>query len=350
MELIGLGADFMPINPIRFTELQWYRRYYEPGQFVIRVIPQRTDDKISWDGNIKYIYRNDRPETGVIQKIEYSVGDKRQIELSGFFLEQMLNEKIIYPTYYASGNRELEIRRMVETYKADLPLVTLGPVNGIGSTATWQNTGGNMADVIYENLQTEGISFRTDLDYVNNKILFYCYQGKDKTYTTGQVSNNPVVFKPSLGSIRSLDYLEDISDYKNCAIVAGQGEGDARIFAVVDHSGGDRRREIFCDQKSESQEGTDAEYIEALKQIGEEKLLKYLKLSNLEIDVTQHNQVYGVDYDLGDICQAIIPEIDRQMTGRIIEVYEHYVGGNRTIEVTLGDKILSKYDKLKGRI
>ena len=75
---------------IPYTSLTWSRRYHECGQFSM-VVPANVYDP-SW----AYIYADARPETGIVQKVEYSdtahtPDGVDTVTVSGFFLECILN-------------------------------------------------------------------------------------------------------------------------------------------------------------------------------------------------------------------------------------------------------------------
>ena len=75
---------------IPYTSLTWSRRYHECGSFQM-VVPADVYDP-SW----AYIYADARPETGVVQKVEYSdtahtPDGVDTVTVSGFFLECILN-------------------------------------------------------------------------------------------------------------------------------------------------------------------------------------------------------------------------------------------------------------------
>lgn len=75
---------------IPYTSLIWTRRYTKPGQFEM-VVPADIYDS-SW----AYICCDDRPETGIVQKVEFSDTAQTKdgidtVTVSGFFLEAVLN-------------------------------------------------------------------------------------------------------------------------------------------------------------------------------------------------------------------------------------------------------------------
>lgn len=106
MQLIALKNDYTICAILNPINVQWNRKYYECGDFSIQISSR------DYLNDMTYIYFDDRPETGIIQKVEYSeTVNGRFIQLSGFFLEKELDDKIINPTFYANGNCETKIKR-----------------------------------------------------------------------------------------------------------------------------------------------------------------------------------------------------------------------------------------------
>lgn len=92
LEVFALDARMNRISgTIPYTSLQWSRKYYEPGQFSMSVPANIFDSE--W----RYIYTADRPETGIVNKVEYDDSSLTPdgidtVTVSGFFLEHILND------------------------------------------------------------------------------------------------------------------------------------------------------------------------------------------------------------------------------------------------------------------
>ena len=90
LEIFALDKDFNRLTgSLPYRSLQWSRRYYEPGQFEVHV-PSSI-----YSPDWVYIYTEDRPETGIIQKREYTddsevPGGDDTIRLVGYFTERWL--------------------------------------------------------------------------------------------------------------------------------------------------------------------------------------------------------------------------------------------------------------------
>ena len=108
MQLLALDAGFQPVAYLPYLNLQWQREYYSPGKFSVQLAAENYDTRMA------YLYTPDRPEMGIIQKPELSETVKgRFVQLSGFFLERLLDDKVVYPTYYATGAMDAAVLQMI---------------------------------------------------------------------------------------------------------------------------------------------------------------------------------------------------------------------------------------------
>ena len=95
LEVFVLDADFKRLTgSIPYDSLVWRRRYYGVGEFQMQV--RSSLYSTDW----AYVYCEDRPETGIIQKVEYddtTEGPRNgedTVIISGFFLEEVLNRLV----------------------------------------------------------------------------------------------------------------------------------------------------------------------------------------------------------------------------------------------------------------
>lgn len=343
MQLLSLDKEFRPISYLHPVNLQWNREYYQAGDFSVQILAQ------DYLPDMYYLYTPERPEMGIIQKVELSSTIKgRFIQLSGFFLEAILNDKIVYPTYYASGPIDTAVSQMISTYKGDIPLLKVAPSEGKGTVTSWQETGGMLGDVAYTQLQTQQMSARCSYDYQSNKITFFTWQGFDRTQD--QSVNNFVVFSDGFRNLASVKASLDSSNYKNYAVVGGQGEGTERKIAYADLSEGSYKRQVFVDAKNErwdEEKQTESQYLEGLRQKGFEKLLDYQNTQNIEVDVTNQTFQYLEDFDLGDKVDVIVKELGLSMQARIVSVHEVFKQNTHTVTIELGDKVMSLLQKAR---
>lgn len=325
-------------NPfiVPYINLTWVRRYYGYGEFALEM------DVNSYNPNAAYIYSPDRPEVGVIQSVKIThQREESRVLLSGYFIEVILDDKIIFPVYNGSGNIETIARDMFNKYKRDLP-ITLGAVSGIGSNVVLQETGAMLGTRLFELLETQQISLRVNYDRRNNALTFNVYQGLDRTST--QDVNQPIVFSTQLGNISELTYLNDISNEKNYAIIGGEGEGADRVYTDYNATGGGYQKQLFVDARDlRSDDLTNPQYIQTLKQRGQEKLLDYQIIEDVEITIDPfiEGRQYMIDFDLGDRVDVVIrlgEALNVAYTARITEVVEVIKENDWQVDISIGDK------------
>lgn len=343
MELLTLDANFNPVAYLQYINLQWNREYYQSGSFSVQIPADQ------YQSDMHYLYTPERPETGILQKVELTESVKgRFIQLSGFFLEAVLNDKIVYPTYYGKGPLDTAVATMISKYKADIPLLQVVSPPGTAASVVWQETGGQLGSVAYTQLQTQQMSLRCQYDYQGNAIRCSVWKGLDRTQD--QTVNNFVTFSNGFKNLSNIRANFDDSNYKNYAVVAGIGEGPARKIAYADNSGGGYRKILFVDAKNETwneEEQTEQEYLQGLQQKGFEKLLDYQNEKNIEVDVTNETFLYLTDFDLGDLVDVILEELNVQMQARIVSIKEVFKQNQHTVAIELGDKMITSYKKAR---
>ncbi len=343
MELFALDSNFQILGILDYINLQWNREYYESGSFSVQLpaggfIP-----------GTKYLYTSARPETGIVQKLELSETVKGKfIQLSGFFLEALLNDKIVFPTFYGSGKLESAVTDMINRYRADLPISVESPLDLQTQAICFQETGGQLGNTAYEKLKTQQLSYYCRYDYLSNTIRFKVWKGTDRTQD--QTKNNFVIFSEGFCNLSQADVMIDDSNYKNYAVVAGEGEGAQRKMAVADLSGGGYQKILFVDarmQRWDQEKQSESEYLEALRQYGVEKLADYALIQNIEVIVAGDSFSYLIDFDLGDLVDVMIESLGLQLRARIVAVHEVFKSFSHTITIELGDKTMSQIKKAR---
>lgn len=349
MNLAFMDASFGIIKYIKYINLQWTRRYYEPGEFSVQLpASEYVSDAV-------YLYTKDRPEVGIIQKREYADGyDGEVMQLSGFFYEYKLNDKITFPRFNASGNIETLARAIVNTYKGDIPILQMGAANDplLGSDTTKESTGEGLATVLYALLQTQELSFKCIYDYVNNTMTFAVWQGVDRTQD--QSENSFVTFSEGFRNMQNEEVVIDASNFKNYAVVIGNGkyEDGNQIEVDVDlrSSPSDYAKMLYVDQTGatfDSTKQTRAEYNAQLYQAGREELEKYTDVTSVTFDTIDRGLTYLEDYDLGDKCDVILDSVSQSFTVRIIEVTEVFKENKHTVTLQFGEKVPTVYSKAR---
>lgn len=338
LQFITLDENFNINSIIYPTNIQWNRKYYEPGSFSIQLPVNQ------YDTAMKYVYTKDRPEMGIIKQINYSIDQSgfESVQISGYFLEYELNDKIIYPTFTANYNHvEDAITDLVTTYKEDIPLLTVKESQHTGTESVFQTIGDQLGDYAYYILTLHQSSYRVKYDYESNKKIFEIWQGLDRTQS--QTENNPVTFSTYFGNVKQPNVVTNNINYKNYAVIKGSMNNDTPVYAFADLSNGNYKNKIYLEGSSITyEEGmTEQDYKNALVQYGKEQLLNsYSTVINIQVDILTGSYEYMNDFDLGDKCNIVIGAIGMTVEARIIAIYEVIKSGSHTLTLEFGNQVI----------
>lgn len=226
-----------------------------------------------------------------------------------------------------------------------------------GDEIDWQSRYKNLAEEMAEIGFLSGLGWNIDIDTQLKKFVFKALEGRN--LTVNQSDLPPAIFSPEFNTLGQMSYVESELDYKNFAIVAGQGEGaDRRIIEVGEASTGFDRYELFVDardieEETQPEEGDPiprpVEDIERdLINRGNQKLAEHEQEIYLEGQVLSKSRlVYQKDYNLGDMVTLQNKEWGVTLDARITEVKEIYEPGNTSIELTFGNNRPDLISKIK---
>ncbi len=304
--------------------LQEHIKYNGIGTFTM-IVNESTENlaKIEVDSIIKngeYYW--------LIQKITY---ENQQITINGSSLNVVLNQRAILEPV-SIGNIESTYYDVINENLRGLDVQT-DTIQGLTETFYTTRSEGLLLDNAIELCTTSGLGNKC---YVkDNVITFRFYVGNDLTE-----ENDPqrVVFSTERNNLKDLVASNDISNYKNVAVVKGQGEGDEREVVIVGEGTGADRFEMFVDARNEDSD-TD------LSAYGQEKLDEQLKIVNFEttiLDVDFTNR-----YNLGDIVYCVSSQYQLKFKARISEMKRVFDQSGESITLTLGEPTLDMKGWLK---
>ena len=158
---------------------------------------------------------------------------------------------------------------------------------------------------------------------LNKKYIFKIYKGTDRSYNQTDVL--PVVFSDEFDNLLSSSYSYEKAEYRNTALIGGEGEGINKRTTTIGDTAGMKRYETYIDGSSVSSNGkiiTEEEYYKMLQNYGKEQLSTVAFTEKFEGNVDPAgNYVLNKDYFLGDIVQ-VINAYGIRATPRIIEIIE----------------------------
>lgn len=343
MDIYLLDADFQPVAIIDdFSSLLWYRRYTEPGEFSLVCGLSRAAELLA----AAYVYRNDRPETGIIEAFERK-GSK--VTVSGRFLEALLDDEIIYPQQDFSGVTHERIAAALVS--SLLPHIPCSPVvgKGLGEEVSISLLGNNLMEYEYELLNSQELSPRITYDYAAGTLLFSVWQGLDRRQS--QTVNSWAVFSANWENLLSASYSISRKSMRNYAIVAGgEAEDGSRVFRIIDRRSGSHARKLFVSLSDRQDDRSEDEFNAILDEKGIEKLARYATVEKFDVTIdTEANLRYMVDYDLGDYCTVTDTELGISLDARLTEIEEDWEEGGMSLVARFGEGYLTVPEYIRRR-
>jgi hypothetical protein len=126
-----------------------------------------------------------------------------------------------------------------------------------------------------------------------------------------------LIFAEKFGNLAEPSITFSSENYKNYAIVLGEGTGGERVSVTVDATGGNDRKEIVIDardiQMEEGEAATD--YRERLAQRGLEALLEHQEVFSCLF--TPYSKDFGSRYDLGDMMTVHLDGYGLKLQARV---------------------------------
>ncbi len=310
----------------------------EPGKFELKTIS--TPEVISAALSGFFVKFSDDEKTWwLIESVnpDISNNDYNSCAISGRCLHALLGSRIVWGTqtvvgtqfnriywliyYQAVHPEEFKTTAISDEYKpyrviTFLQDIQLDSDDKGTSIDSQQYTGDNLLEAVDDILGETEYGIRVEVSEEDKKITPYFFKGQDRT--------NTVKFESNLGLIGDASYLYDIAGSSNCALAAGEGEGDQRKFQLCySHlRSGLWRRELFVDARdlqSENYSGTT--YYVTLQNRGFSKLLENKPKTELSFDLIQNGQYeFGRDYSLGDMITVIPRGFGISATCRVIKM------------------------------
>lgn len=321
MNIYMLNSAFEPEEVIDiYTSFIWTDRFAKAGDFELYLPMQFSFLRFLTETAYVAI---DESEHGMVVesvKLETSSEDGIFIILSGRSYESILDRRIVWGLKTLSGNLQDGIKSLLNeciisptdsSRRIDNFIFEDSTDPAITSlTIDTQYTGDNLYDVICDICATYRIGFKITLNS-QRKLVFKLYSGADRSYD--QVSNSVVIFSPAFDNLLESNYAQDLTSFKTCTLVGGEGEGNERKYAsyISQNAVGISRREMFTDARDISSTDEDgntmsaAEYTKLLQTRGAERLSEIEEIAFLDGSLSMNNEFkYGIDFYLGDTVQV----------------------------------------------
>lgn len=356
----------------RYESLQITRSWHGLGVLEMWINRYRQHADKFLKGNIIFPH-NQLNKAYIIRHREIELDEKGKASENWIIraspLKSYLSQRITIPIEgeeydKIEGDAETVMKHYVNNHlvnpldsKRKIPNLVIAPSQNRGIETSWQSRYKNVAEEMETISLSIGLGWDIYLDIGNKQFVFDVYEGEN--LSANQSILPPVIFSPQLKSLKQLSYTESDLDYKNYAIVAGQGEGvDRRIIEAGEESSGYERYELFVDARDVNEEEhpeegepyprPEQDIISDLTSRGNQKLSEHSQEVYLEGQIlTKSPFVYQEDYDLGDIVTVQNKDWGVTMDSRITEVKEIYEASGFQLDVVFDNDKPNLTDKVK---
>lgn len=373
--LKALDENFNLVALVAYSNLQWSRKFHEPGSFSIVV------DASQYSTEWKYLYTEKRREVGKITQVNWvKKKNSTTVTLSGLFLEAELNRMVCYkkPTHFygdsgtkgasidsdspqwtvQSGTADVVAEAFFEAFKSikytnydvngntlvehEFALdVEFGTVeSGNYQLSTHHRNNELLANKIYAIMKPSGGSFEVAFDYLTQKKKLNLIIGKDRTWGNLE-QNNPVLLSSTNGTLTSASLVTSTTETKDVVIQTLNGEDE--VIVLANALPGAIGRFIHQDiQASDTDYPTEEAFKTAVMHDARSLLYDHEDIYNFDFDAEFGSYEYLEDFDLGDLISVNVPEIGLSADVRIIACYEVVKNGVWSMSIEVGTPIIRK--------
>lgn len=346
-----------------FKQVETEQHYKKLSYLYLTVEANKDNIDLLQQGRI-LVKSTDFSRGYLIPKREYDDENSSVLEISAVSLNALLHRRIVLGQQVYTGNLETVIKSFVDknavntTPNRIIPNLAIGSANRCGlDTGTETAVNLPLDELSYELCNKYDCSWDIFIDLENKRFVYTTWKGADRS--TEQEENPHIIFAKNFDNILRQNFVEDDSNYRSTCIVTGEEEGIATRFVIVnDGLSGLDRHEVYLDassvKKTYSDENgneitlTDIEYNSLLQAEGEKVLADHQKITTFESDIDLYsNNVFGVDYFLGDKVSVRNDDLNIVLHTRIVSVYEAVNKSGTSLKVNFGSNIPTLIDKIK---
>lgn len=335
----------------KYSSVIWTTRYYKSGDFELCV--GATENMLSLLRENFFLVRDkditeeEMHNVMIIKNIELKTDAEEgdTLIVTGKSISSIVGQRVVLSQTSLRGQVK-ECIYLVLLENIILPKLTERKIEnliyeeteGLTDYLEIQVTGDDLETFISEVCQRYSIGWEVFIRGKN--FVFKLYKGTDRSYN--QTENPYIVFSSDFDNLVNSDYQYITENFKNVAIVAGEGEGAERKKEIVGKASGLNRYETWVDARdisSNNGEINDSEYSRMLRERGNEDLSEFSnnELFDGEADTTTQ-YVLNRDVFLGDVVQ-IENDYGINASTRILEVIES--------EDASGEKVIPTFSTME---
>lgn len=240
MEVYTQSLELIGILEVH-RSIIWEENAFSSGSFSVDSIITSNTSTMLQPENIIWI---EGETAGIIEYVKENADESGPyITVKGRTLTGILNRRVLWGLYNLSGTVPEIMHALVDDCCVNptrgdvdarkIPGLVLLDTPAGGETIQLQKTGGYLLDVLQSLGETYGVSFGVRFNPAVPQMEFWTRWGENRTIY--QDANNPILYSTELDDVLSSEYLYNSQDYRNVALVAGEGDGSERVYVTVEN-------------------------------------------------------------------------------------------------------------------
>lgn len=372
IQVFNLDLDFLGICE-EINDIEWVREFYRGGNFTMNAkLNQHNLDLLKKDRILVKDGNFDDPM--IIEYRELSEGengDEDFLITGNSLTTRILSSRVTASRQVEKGYIDVVMKNILKKQtegelRSFKNLVCSPPKN---FTKTFEHKS------LYKSLDEEfetlsrlaDVGHKIYIDIEKKQFVFDVYSMDD--------ISDQVLFSIDFDNLKNQRFIDSHDNYKNVAIVCGQGNSDKdedddetrdKVIINNEEYTGFDRREVYIDARDinkDTKKGTDKDgneidipiangpnAVKLLTARGQEKLVELLPVESFEGDLVENNYVYKRDFDLGHCVMVRNKNWGVEFKQRITKIIENYNIYGSSIEVSFGVELPTIYDKINQKI
>jgi len=229
----------------------WEENAFSAGSFSIRALITEQSRALLVPNHIIWLAGE---AAGIIEYVEQAAEEGGPyITVKGRDLTGILDWYILWGRYDLNGPVAALMYQMVDgccirptagpAQSRVIPVLALaGTPPAGGPSIRTQKTGGTLLEALEGLGEAYHVAFGIRLNPEVPRLEFWARPGVDRS--ASQTENEPVFYSTELDDVLSSEYAYDSGNYRNIALVAGEGEGNDRVMVTVTTDGTVERLDV----------------------------------------------------------------------------------------------------------
>ncbi len=241
MEVYTPALELVGVLEI-YRSVIWEEYAFKAGSFSVDSLITPEVTALLVPDNILWITGD---TAGIIEAIEETADENGPyITVKGPLLTGILGRRILWGRYNLYDTAPAMLCQLVDdcavnptrgdVKKRRIPGLVLDSTGmPDGTKIRKQQTGGSLLEALNEIGEANQTAFGVRLNADVPQMEFWARQGVDRT--VNQTVNEPVFYSTELDDVLSSEYTYNSSEYKNVALVAGEGDGVERTYVTIEN-------------------------------------------------------------------------------------------------------------------